>query len=122
MHVNHLRRIALDRLLTEPEPAPVECRWHGYLRPGEVTLLTSQWKTGKTTLLAGLLRALGTGTPFLDRPTRPGKAWVISEEGEDLGRDRCRAHPVGDHVELVPRPFRKRPTPDEWADLLDTAA
>ena len=25
--------------------------WQGYLTPGNVTLLTSQWKAGKTTLL-----------------------------------------------------------------------
>jgi hypothetical protein len=29
--------------------------WHGYLLPGAVTLLTSQWKSGKTTLASILL-------------------------------------------------------------------
>ena len=122
MPTKDLRRIPLDRLVTETTPATVDWLWHGYLRPGEVTLLTSQWKTGKTTLLAGLLRSLGTGTPFLDRPVRPGRVWVISEESDDLWRDRVRTHPIGGHVELFPRPFRGRPTPEEWSDLLDTAA
>ena len=31
------------------------------VRGGAVTLLTSQWKTGKTTLVAGLFRALAAG-------------------------------------------------------------
>ena len=35
--------------------------WHGYLARGAVTLLTSQWKTGKTTLLSVLLNKLGDG-------------------------------------------------------------
>src|SRR5207249_5540967 len=29
--------------------------WHGLLGPGKLTLLTSLWKSGKTTLLAHLL-------------------------------------------------------------------
>jgi hypothetical protein len=122
MRAPQLRRLSLGRLLTEVPPTPVEWLWHGYLRPGEVVLLTSRWKTGKTTLLTGLLRHLGTGQPFLDRPVRPGRAWVISEENDDLWRDRVRTRPVGDHVELFPRPFRGRPTPAEWSELIDTAA
>jgi AAA domain len=35
--------------------APLSWLWHGYLAAGNVTLLTSQWKSGKTTLLAVLL-------------------------------------------------------------------
>jgi hypothetical protein len=33
--------------------------WHGLLAPGKVTLLTSLWKSGKTTLLAHLLAQRG---------------------------------------------------------------
>ena len=47
---------------------------------GDVTLLTSQWKTGKTTLLCGLLQQLGGGTPFLGRDTLAARVWVVSEE------------------------------------------
>jgi hypothetical protein len=121
MRTNDLRRIPLGRLSAEPTPTAADWLWHGYLRAGEITLLTSQWKTGKTTLLLGLLRALGAGHPFLDRPTRPSRAWVISEEPQELWRDRVQHHPVGGHVELMPRPFRGRPTRDEWGDLIDTA-
>ena len=32
--------------------------WDGVLARGDLSLLTGVWKTGKTTLLAGLLRAL----------------------------------------------------------------
>ena len=37
--------------------AGVTWLWHGYLAAGQVTLLTSQWKAGKTTLLSVLLPA-----------------------------------------------------------------
>ncbi|HMC66910.1 MAG TPA: AAA family ATPase, partial [Gemmataceae bacterium] len=37
---------------------PLAWLWHGYLKPGAVTLLTSRWKSGKTTLLSVLLSRL----------------------------------------------------------------
>jgi hypothetical protein len=36
-------------------PGETEWLWHGYLAPGCVTLLTSLWKSGKSTLVAVLL-------------------------------------------------------------------
>src|SRR5450755_3582489 len=38
----------------KPEAQP-DWLWQGYLRPGAVTLLTSLWKSGKSTLLSVLL-------------------------------------------------------------------
>ena len=35
--------------------AALEWLWHGFVAPGNLTLLTSLWKSGKTTLLALLL-------------------------------------------------------------------
>ena len=95
--------------------------WNGFLMPGDLTLLTSQWKTGKTTLLAGLLQRLGSGEPFLNRPTRLARAWVLSEESESHWADRLRRMPIGPHAQLISRPFRGRPTPEDWSDLIDRA-
>src|SRR5215475_6255893 len=61
-------------------PAPERWLWHGYLAPGEVTLLTSQWKSGKSTLLAVLLTRLKAGGDLAGLPVRAGKAVVVSEE------------------------------------------
>ena len=58
----------------------IEWLWDGYLARGQITLLTSLWKSGKTTLLAELLRALGPGEPFLGRATVAGSALVLTEE------------------------------------------
>ena len=77
--------------------------WDGYLAPGNITLLTSQWKTGKTTLLTGLLRCLGTGEPFLGRPVTAGTALVVSEESPDHWADRLARMPVGPHARLLAR-------------------
>ena len=95
--------------------------WHGYLHKGDITLLTSQWKTGKTTLVAGLLRQLEHGGEFLGRTVKPGKALVVSEESPSLWASRLKAMPIGAHVELLARPFRGRPSIDDWNALIDDA-
>ena len=50
----------MDRLDPPAAPSTVPWLWHGLVARGKVTLLTSVWKAGKTTLLTGLLRELGT--------------------------------------------------------------
>lgn len=117
-----LRPIPLDALDAQPAAELAPWLWHGYLMPGDVTLLTSQWKTGKTTLLTGLLRALGPGESFLGRAVRPGRAWVVSEESVAQWGERVRAKPVGPHARLLARPFRGRPDAAAWGELLDRAA
>src|SRR5690606_8737705 len=43
-------------------PAPsIDWIWQGYLARGATTLLTSQWKAGKTTLVSVLLARLARG-------------------------------------------------------------
>src|SRR5205807_153532 len=48
--------------------AGVRWLWRGYLAAGAVTLLTSQWKTGKTTLTAVLLARLKAGGQLAGLP------------------------------------------------------
>src|SRR4051812_28553677 len=68
----------------------VDWLWHGFLARGNITLLTSQWKTGKTTLLAILLARLETGGAMAERTVCPAKAIVVSEESAALWRLRAR--------------------------------
>lgn len=119
---NDLRPIPLDSVTADDARTHAAGQWDGYLTPGDVTLLTSFWKTGKTTLLAGLLRHLGTGEAFLGRAVRPSAVWVVSEESPDHWAERVRQAPFGPHVHLLARPFRGRPTPDDWLALIDAAA
>ena len=113
--------VAMDALDAYPRRPCAEWLWNGYLMPGDITLLTSFWKTGKTTLLAGLLQCLGPGAPFLGRGTRPARVWVVSEESSDQWRERVRLLPGGPHVQLVGRPFHGRPTPEQWDRLIGRA-
>src|SRR4051812_42567850 len=96
--------------------------WQGYLTPGSVTLLTSQWKSGKTTLVSLLLARLSGGGTFAGLPLAAGKAVVVSEESLDHWQRRRQRLDFGDGVALLCRPFRGKPTPDEWLALLDGIA
>ena len=79
--------------------------WQGYLARGSLTLLTSLWKAGKTTLLTGLLQRLAAGGDFLGQACVPARALVVSEEPRELWAERLRTMPIGPHARLLPRPF-----------------
>jgi hypothetical protein len=72
-------------------PSAERWLWQGYLAPGEVTLLTSQWKSGKSTLLAVLLSKLRAGGDLAGLPVRAGRAVVVSEESPAQWYERTNA-------------------------------
>jgi hypothetical protein len=93
--------------------------WHGYLGPGKITLLTSQWKSGKTTLVSVLLARLAQGGELAGLPLTPGRAAVISEESADNWAARCRKLGIGSHVSFFCRPFKSKPSMAQWLGLMD---
>src|SRR5262245_49405116 len=84
--------------------------WHGLIGRGNVTLFTSQWKAGKTTLLTGLMQRMAEAGTFLDRPVAAARVLFVSEESKATWADRVRRMPVGEHCRLLARPFPRRPT------------
>jgi hypothetical protein len=96
--------------------------WQGYLAKGAVTLLTSQWKAGKTTLASVLLAKLKTGGTLAGQPLAPARALVISEENADHWARRHRQLDFADHVGWFFRPFRGRPRPSDWLAFIDAIA
>jgi hypothetical protein len=92
--------------------------WHGYLAAGKMTLLTSQWKSGKTTLFAILLARMAKGGQLADLPVA-ARAAVLTEEGPDNWAERSRKLQIGDHVSFLCRPFRAMPTFADWRALVD---
>jgi hypothetical protein len=93
--------------------------WQGFLARGEVTLLTSQWKTGKTTLLSVLLDRIKRGGALLERPVQAARAAVLSEEAESHWSRRCRQFGAWSHVCFLCRPTRHNPTLPQWLALID---
>jgi AAA domain len=105
-------------VVTRPEKAWL---WHGYLAPGNITLLTSQWKSGKTTLISVLLARLKTGGQLAGLALAPGCAVVVSEESADDWRLRSDRLDFGDHLGWFCRPFQG-PNFDQWQALIDRLA
>lgn len=93
--------------------------WHGYLSRGGVTMLSALWKAGKSTLLSHLLRAFdGRADQFLGLAITPARVLYVSEEHEELWAERRDDLGIADHVGMICRPFRGRPSPAEWAAFI----
>src|SRR5262245_60821532 len=115
-----LRAADMNEILNQSHGA-VDWLWHGYLAAGNVTLLTSQWKCGKTTLLSILLARLMAGGLLAGLAVRTGRAVIVSEEGPDLWAARGRRLNLDGHAWMC-RPFRGRPTSADWLGLIDYLA
>jgi AAA domain len=96
--------------------------WHGYLAPGSVTVLTSRWKAGKTTLLSVLLARRVTGGVVADRPLTAGRTAIVSEESRQQWHLRRGRLDFGNHTWFLCRPFPARPSPPQWLALIDRLA
>src|SRR4051794_41022926 len=88
--------------------------FHGFVARGNITLLTSQWKAGKTTLLSLLLARRNAGGLLAGLSVKPGKSVVVSEESVDMWALRSRRYDFGGNVCFFPQPFKGFPSPDEW--------
>jgi hypothetical protein len=116
-----LARVVAARDLDKQRFTPPTWLWQGYLGPGKVTLLTSQWKSGKTTLVSLLLAHMQQGGQLAGLPVAAGKAFVISEESEADWRPRFTRLGIRDNVDLLCRPFTAQPGMDGWLALIDAA-
>jgi hypothetical protein len=108
-----------DHEVTAIASQPIAWLWHGFVAQGSLTLLTSQWKAGKTTLLALLLSRRKQGGQLAGLAVAPGKSVVVSEEPLELWADRARRLDFGGQVCFICRPFRTIPKPEQWQALLD---
>jgi hypothetical protein len=109
-----------DEITLAPEE-PINWVWQGLIAPGNLTLLTSQWKTGKTTLLSILLGLRVEGGVLGGLAVSPGKTLVVTEEPLSLWAERARKHQFGGCVCFIPQPFRTIPTEQQWLDLIGRA-
>jgi hypothetical protein len=108
-----------DHEVTARAPQPVDWLWYGFVARGNLTLLTSQWKSGKTTLLSLLLSRRRQGGQLAGLAVKPGKSLVVSEEPLALWAERARRLDSGGQVCFINQPFRAIPGPEEWQTLLD---
>ncbi|HZT79901.1 MAG TPA: AAA family ATPase [Gemmataceae bacterium] len=109
--------LSFGELLSAPA-ADVRWLWEGYLAAGKMTLLTSQWKMGKTTLLSVLLAKMRAGGELAGQRVAPARAALVTEEPPDYWAERGRRLGLGPDQWLLSQPFRGKPTPDEWRLLI----
>lgn len=108
-----------DQDVASTAPSTADWLVPGFVARGNLTLLTSMWKAGKTTLLAHLLARRASGQALLGRAVAPGKSVVISEEPRALWAERCGRFAFGGQLCLFPQPFAHLPSADEWRALLE---
>jgi hypothetical protein len=136
---NQLARAAGGQIKKRSFPPPVpishlattagselEWFWHGYIPERSVVLLTALWKSGKTTLLTHLLKAVSQGqTSFLGHLLRPGKVLIITQESDAIWAERLREHDLSPERIYFqrgnddnPRPFWGKPGRGAWKSLV----
>jgi hypothetical protein len=86
--------------------------WDGYVAAGQITLFTSVWKSGKTTLLAHLLAQRKAGGELAGRAVAAGTSAIVSEEAPQFWHERTRHLSIGRNCFLC-RPFAQSPTPEQ---------
>jgi hypothetical protein len=109
---------ALNVAALRADGRKVDWLWDGYLVRGGVTLLTSLWKTGKTTLMGVLLARMRAGGLLGGRMLQPGRAVVVSEESPAQWQLRDDKLSFGDHLTWLCRPFRGKPNMADWLGLI----
>lgn len=119
--MGRFHRFGGAELLTTPVP-PVGWVWEGMLAEQNVTLFTSLWKTGKSTLLALLLARRRSGDALLGRLVQPGASAIVTEEPVEMWMRRARNLDFGPDVSFYCRPFTTTPTPEQWLELIDELA
>jgi hypothetical protein len=101
-------------------PSEPDWLWHGFLAPGSLTMLAGHPFAGKSMLVSGLLRALETGEPFLERTTKAASALLVTEEDQSSLRERAgRFNLFGIRSEYLDRSLS---VGHDWSALIAGAA
>ncbi|WP_376793086.1 AAA family ATPase [Thermoflexus sp.] len=110
--------------ITELSGDDTEVRWvwEGLLARGHLTDFYALWKSGKTTLVAALLRQMETGGELAGKAVQAGKALVVTEEAKAKWAERREEFGLGDHVHIITRPFPKQATWEGWEAFADYLA
>jgi hypothetical protein len=88
----------------------IDWLWEPFLAPGTTTVLAAPPKSGKTTFLAALLKALETSPgnrEFVGCPVRGIRVLYVTEEPPQVWAKRARDLGLGDHVTFIARPWNQ---------------
>jgi hypothetical protein len=104
--------VLCSKLRAAPEGVP--WLWHGCLARGAITLFSALWKSGKTTLLANLLKAVEAEDAFCGLPVAQAKVLYVTEESEQRWAERRDQLGLADWCRFMVRPFVTKPRWDDW--------
>ena len=104
------------------EQTPVEWLWEGFLAKGQSTIISSLWKTGKTTLICWLLNSIGNQEQFLGKDTKNVNVLIISEESEAIWANRKEEHQLGTNIWLSCRPLNRKTNTQQWIQFISKTA
>lgn len=104
------------------ENAKIDWIWEGFLAKGHLTLLSALWKSGKSTLVSQLLKAVQGGSQFAGQVTNASKILILSEESEAMWARRREELNLEIDCWITSRPIKKRLNYDEWINLLKKSA
>lgn len=79
---------------------PLTWLWHGFIADKGITLLSAPWKSGKTTLLAHLIRNMREGISLCGYAVTPATVLYITEESESRWAKRRDTLGIGDNVHV----------------------
>ncbi|HMS23161.1 MAG TPA: bifunctional DNA primase/polymerase [Candidatus Levybacteria bacterium] len=104
------------------EQTPVEWIWEGFLAEGQTTIISSLWKTGKTTLICWLLKNISDQEQFLGKDTKNINVLIISEESEALWASRKEEYQLGTNIWLSCRPLNRKTNTQQWIQFISKTA
>jgi hypothetical protein len=93
--------------------------WDGYLAPGQITLFTSLWKSGKTTLLSHLLAQRRSGRALAGKSVSAGASIIVSEEAKMHWQARQARLKFGPGDSFFLQPFVGPPAPADWKRFIE---
>jgi hypothetical protein len=100
------------------EQTPVEWLWEGFLAKGQSTIISSLWKTGKTTLICWLLKNIGENEQFLGKDTKNVNVLIISEESQAIWANRKEEYQLGINIWLSCRPLNRKTNTQQWIQFI----
>lgn len=101
--------------ITELKDAPpIDWLWDGYIARGRITEFLGLWKSGKTTLVAHLLKGMAHGGEMAGKSVSKAKVLIISEEDSSEWKERKDEYGLGEDIDLICIPFKTKPSRKEW--------
>lgn len=92
--------------------------WEGFLATGHITLISALWKSGKTTLLTALFRAIEKQQLLASQQTHTSKILIVSEESKAMWYRRREDNELKLPIWLISRPLNRKMSNREWEMFL----